>query len=94
MSIKKKLRTLFSPVLNIFESGTETYNYKPSHRKILIVMGGLFTSLASLVLWLAQGEDPGYLLPVLVFGVAGLLSLLIGLIGNDRAVARIWGSQK
>ena len=56
-------------------------------------MGILFSSLASFVLWLALGEDPGYLLPVLVFGLVGLLSLLIGLLGNDRAVARIWGSQ-
>ncbi len=92
--MKQKLRIIFSAILNIFESGTEPFSYKSSHRTILVVMGGLFTGLATLVFWLAQGEDPGYLLPVLVFGGIGLLSLLIGLIGTDRAVAKIWGSGK
>lgn len=56
-------------------------------------MGCLFSGLATLVFWFAQGEDPGYLLPVFIFGGGGLLSLLIGLVGNDRAVAKIWGSR-
>jgi len=90
--MKSLLRNIFSPVLNIFESGSEEYLYKPSHRTILIVMGVLFTGLASLVFILAAGKDIGYLLPVLVFGGAGLLSLLIGFLGNERAVAKIWGS--
>ena len=93
MSVKKQCRALFSPILNIFESGNEPFAYKPSHRKILIIMGCLFCGLATLVLFLAQGEDPGYFLPVLIFGGAGLLSLLIGLLGTDRAVAKIWGSR-
>jgi len=93
MPVKKQLRAIFSPILNIFESGTEAYAYKSSHRKILIIMGGLFCGLATLVFYLAQGEDPGYLLPVLIFGGAGLLSLLIGLLRTDRAVAKIWGSR-
>ena len=90
--MKSLLRTLFSPILNIFESGDEQYSYKKSHRIILIVMGLLFTGLASLVFTLAEGQEIGYMIPVLVFGGAGLLSLIIGLIGNDKAVAKIWGS--
>jgi len=56
-------------------------------------MGCLFCGLAAAVFFLAQGEDPGYFLPVLIFGGTGLLSLLIGLLGTDRAVAKIWGSR-
>jgi len=90
--MKLLLRKLFSPILNIFESGNETIVYKKSHRTVLIVMGILFTGLASLVFVLAQGEELGYLIPVIVFGGAGLLSLVIGFLGNERAVAKIWGS--
>ena len=91
--MKQILRTIFSPILNIFESGTGPFVYKSSHRTILIFMGGLFSGMAMLVLWFAQGEDPGYFLPVLIFGGGGLICLLIGLIGTERAVAKIWGSR-
>lgn len=91
--MKQLLRTILSPILNFLESGSEPYVYKPSHRKILIFMGSLFTGLAGVVLWLAQGQDPGYFLPVVIFGIGGLLSLGVGVFGNDRAVAKIWGSR-
>ena len=77
----------------MFESGHEPFVYKPSHRLILLAMGSLFTALAALVLWFAIGNDPAYLLPVVIFGGAGMLSLLIALVGTDRAVATIWGSR-
>jgi hypothetical protein len=89
--MKSLLRNLFSPILNLFESGNESYAYKKSHRIILMVMGVLFSGLGSLVYVLAEGQDIGYLLPVIVFGGVGLLCLLIGSIGNDRAVSKIWG---
>jgi len=92
--MKSLLRTLFSPILNLFESDAGEYLYKKSHRVVLIVMGILFTGLASLVFLLGQGEDITYIIPVIVFGGAGLLSLLIGILGEDRAVAKIWGSGK
>lgn len=91
--MKQKLRALFSLILNIFESGSEPFVYKPSHRTILIAMGCIFSALATLVFFVGQGEDLGYLLPVLVFGGIGLTSLLVGFIGTDRAVAKIWGSR-
>jgi len=93
MSIKKTFRTLFSPILNIFESGTEEFVYKPSHRITLIFIGCIFSGLATIVFFVAQGKDPGYYFPVIIFGSIGLLSLLIGFIGTDRAVAKIWGSR-
>ncbi len=91
--VKQKLRILFSPILKVFESGTELFSYKASYRTILIAMGGIFSGLAVLVFFIAQGEDLGYLLPVLVFGCIGFISLLVGLLGTDRAVAKIWGSR-
>lgn len=92
--MKSLFRKLFSPILNLFESDTGEYLYKKSHRVVLIVMGILFTGLASLVYILGQGEDVTYVIPVIVFGGAGLLSLLIGILGKNRAVAKIWGSGK
>jgi len=106
--LKSFLRKLFSPLLNLFESGQADYVYKKSHRVILIILGLLFSGLASLVFILGykvtqdtlpditqvstQADNIGYLIPVLFFGGAGILCLLIGFLGNDRAVAKIWGS--
>lgn len=91
--MKQLIRIILSPVLNLLESGAEPFVYKSSHRKILIFMGGLFTGLAVAVLWLAQGQETGYLLPVVIFGVGGVLGVLIGIVGNDRAIAKLWGSR-
>jgi hypothetical protein len=94
INVKQLLRTIFAPILNIFESGDEPYNYKPSHRIILIIVGILFSGLAGLVFWLVQGMEPTYLLPVVVFGGVAVVSLIIGLLGTDRAVAKVWNSRK
>ena len=91
--MKLLLRALFAPLLNIFESGDEPFNYKPSHRTILLVIGVLFSGLAALVFWLVREMEVTYLLPVVVFGGVGFLSLLIGLIGNDHAVSKIWSAR-
>jgi len=60
-------------------------------------MGFLFTGLAAglavLVFMFTQSEEWAYFLPVLVFGGSGLLSLLVGFMGSNRAVAKIWGSK-
>ena len=91
--MKGLLRKLFSPLLSVFEAGNEPYAYKPSHRKILLVLSTLFSILAAAVLASAQGQDAGYLLPVFLFGGAGMLGFIIGFLGNERAVAKIWGSR-
>lgn len=91
--MKEVLRIIFSPILNIFESGDEPFTYKASHRKILIFMGCLFSGLATAVFIFLPADDLGYLIPVVVFGVAGVISLLVGLLGTERAVAKIWGSR-
>ncbi len=91
--MKQTLQKLFSPVLSRFESGDQAYSYKSSHRTILLVMSALFCGLASAVILVAPGQELSYLIPVFVFGGGGLLGLVIGFLGNDRAVAKIWGSR-
>ncbi len=91
--MKQLLRTIFSPILNIFESDSGEFVYKSSHRYILIFIGCMFSMMAIAVLWVAQGQDPGYFLPVLIFGLIGIVSFIIGFLGTDRAVAKIWGTR-
>ena len=91
MFIKKALRSLFWLALKALEAGNESYEHKPSHRVILVVMGFIFLLLGSLVLYFSQGEEIAYFIPVVVFGGVGILSTLVGFIGSDRAVSKIWG---
>ena len=91
--MKQALRQLFSPLLTPLEAGQETYNYKPSHRTILLVVSGLFFGLATIVAVMAQGQSAGYYFPVIVFGSVSAVGLIVGSLGTDRAVAKIWGSR-
>tara|TARA_R110002049_G_scaffold30385_2_gene104207 strand:- start:5483 stop:5761 length:279 start_codon:yes stop_codon:yes gene_type:complete len=92
--MKTALRKLFSPILNSFESGEDVYVYKQSHRKILLFMGGLsfVLSIISLIAAIAASQLAGFL-PILIFFIGGLVCLIVGLLGSDHAVARIWGSK-
>lgn len=91
--MKAQLRRIFGFILLPLESGDEIFEFKSSHRSILIAVSVLFACLASGVLVVAQGQDPGYLIPVVLFGGVGLIGLIVGLLGTDRAVAKIWGSR-
>jgi len=92
--MKHVLRNIFSPILNIFERGDEEYNSKPHSRKILLVISILFCSLASVVFFLIPADaDLGYYLPVIIFGALAIVGFIVGLLGNDRAVAKIWGGR-
>ena len=92
--MKSLFRTLFSPILNIFESGSDDYAYKPLNRKILIVIGLLFGGLGSAVAYLSFDKgEPGFLIPVIVFFGISLVTLVVGVLGNERAVAKIWGNR-
>ncbi|MFT4677304.1 MAG: hypothetical protein ACJAX5_002963 [Patiriisocius sp.] len=91
--MKNLLRRILSPLLMPLEAGSSAYSYKPSHRTILIFMSAMFIGMAALVIWIMPGWDSGYLLPIIVFGGAGILGLIVGGLGEDRAVARIWGSK-
>jgi len=92
--MKAVLRKMFSPILNVFESDDDTLVINPSHRKILIAVSFLFCLLATLVTIFAWGaEDKGFLIPVVTFGVVGFVGFVVGTLGTDKAVAKIWGSR-
>jgi isoprenylcysteine carboxyl methyltransferase (ICMT) family protein YpbQ len=90
--MKFAFRKLFSPILNYFESGEGEFNYRKSHRTILIIVGGLFLFLSSLSALMAMDAAQfGAFIPIVIFFVAGFVCILVGSLGNDRAVATIWG---
>ena len=92
--MRNQLRHLFGFILHPFERGDEAFNHKPLNRRILIAVGILFGALCavSITLGVVNGQA-GYLIPIVVFGGASLVSLVVGLLGSDRAVARIWGNK-
>lgn len=88
------LRKIFAPILNLFESGEGPYVYRPSHRKTLIGVGVLFLFLSLISLYFAlMAGGSGAFVPVLVFPIVSLVCLVVGVLGNERAVATIWGSR-
>jgi len=92
--MKQMLRKIFSPILNMFESGTEEYSIKPLSRKILIVISILFSSLATAVFYfIPVDSDLGYYFPVVIFGLIAAVGFIVGVLGTERAVAKIWGSR-
>lgn len=92
--MKSQLRKLFWFILRYFEQGDEAYNYKPLNRKVLIVVGSLFLALGagSVFASFHQGSF-GYVAPILVFLTVGLVCTVVGFLGTDRAVAKIWGNR-
>lgn len=92
--MKLVFRKLFSPILNYFESGQDEFNYQQSHRIILIVVGGLFLFLSSISAFMAVGASQfGAFIPIVIFFMAGFVCIVVGSLGNERAVATIWGSK-
>lgn len=94
--MKSVFRGAFSFLLDPLEAGAEAFAYKPSHRLALKGMGALFCLLAAVVLYLAIGNplaSLGHYVPAVIFGGVGLLALVVGFAGSDRAVAKVWGSR-
>lgn len=95
--MKSFFTKLFSPILNLFETANTSgipANYKPSHRLILIVVGTLFTllSLGLCVIAINSGIMGG-LFPAIIFFAVGLVAVVVGSLGSDHAVAKIWGNK-
>jgi uncharacterized membrane protein len=85
------MKKLFAPILNYFESGSDEYTYRKSHRKVLVVLGFLFLLLSGGVLYAAVvSHQLGGLIPTAVFFLASLVCLVVAFYGSDQAVARIW----
>ncbi|WP_243711893.1 MULTISPECIES: hypothetical protein [Marinomonas] len=94
VAMKESLRKGFSFVLAPFEKGEEEYVYKPSHRKILIVIGLLFCALSIASLSLSvKFSEVGGVIPIVVFLAVGLVCDIVGFLGTERAVATIWKSK-
>ena len=92
--MKSVIRKLFAPLLASLESGESKFIYKKSHRTILLIIGVLFFSLSTGVG--AVGvyfEQFGALIPCVVFAAVGVVSLVVGSVGSDRAVAKLWSSR-
>lgn len=92
--MKDLMRKIFSPILQYFETGEGEYQYKPSHRTILIIIGCLFLFLASVatVVSIITAQFAG-IAPILIFFSVGIVCEVVGLLGSDRAVSRIWKSR-
>lgn len=92
--MKTTLRKIFWFILKFFEEGNDPFEYKPVNRKILVAVGILFTFLSIISLYFGYGTAGyGYLIPVLVFFVVGFISFIVGFLGSDRAVSKIWGNR-
>lgn len=93
--MKDLLRKIFSPILRFFEGGNEDFSHNPSHRKILLAVGALFILLTVVVGYFLQYQaDKGFYFPIVLFFVVGCVCLIVGGLGSDKAVARIWGNRK
>lgn len=92
--MKSALRKIFYPILNPFEKGDGDYNYSPSRRVILLVVGPMMLLLSVGLLGLAVSmEKQAAIVPSLVFFAVGLVASVVGSLGADRAVANIWGNK-
>lgn len=92
--MKDVLRKVFWPILLFFEKGGNAGGYRPSHRKILLAVGFLFLVLSGVSLFFSVvAETFSALLPIVLFFVISLVCFVVGLLGSDSAVARIWGTR-
>lgn len=92
--MKVLMRKVFSPILNLFETGVEPTNYKPSHRLVLNVVGLLFLVLSGSTGYAASlNNDLGFYIPVVIFFGLGFVTLIVGTLGTNSAVAKMWGAK-
>ena len=88
-------KTLFSPILNIFENNNDEFVYRSLNRKIVLFISIVFSLLAfALPYYMPQLIEMGYWFVMLVFGALSLVGLIVGLLGSDKAVAKLLGSRQ
>ena len=90
--MKAFFRSCFAFILKPLEAGNHPFTYKSSHRYILLFMSSIFLLLALGVIVLNPGQDSGFIIPVIIFGGGGFLGVVIALLAEDRAIAKLWGS--
>lgn len=92
--MRQLFTTIFWPILAPFEKGGDSAGYRPSHRKVLFGMGFLFLVLAGVSAFVAlKAGEPGGLVPLGVFFAVGAVCWIVGSLGSNAAVARIWGKR-
>lgn len=93
--MKDQLRRLFHPLLKRFENTSDEYILTPTNRKVTLFIGVTFTIIAIVIPIISGLENwAGLLIPVSVFGVIGLASVIVGCLGSDHAVAKLLGNRK
>lgn len=92
--MKDTLTKLLWPILRIFESDEEATNYKKSHRVVLLIVGSLFLllSLGSAISGFYSGGMEA-VIPFIVFFSLGFVAVIIGGLGSNSAVVKIWGKR-
>jgi hypothetical protein len=92
--MKNILKRIFWPILKFFETNEDLANYKKSHRVALNVVGALFIflSLVSAAAAYSIG-GVGSLIPVIIFFCAGIVAVVVGSLGSNSAVSKIWGTK-
>lgn len=92
--MKNTLRNIFSPILNIFENNNDEFVHRSLNRKIVLFISLVFSLLAfALPAFMPQLIEMGYWFVMLVFGALGFVGLIVGLLGSDKAVAKLLGSR-
>lgn len=88
------LKKIFSPILNVFENNNDEFVYRSLNRKIVLFISVVFSLLAfALPVFMPQLIKMGYWFVMLVFGTLSLAGLIVGLLGSDKAVAKLLGSR-
>ena len=90
--MKDILRRVFWPILKFFETSENSGAHRKSHRVALNIVGVLFIllSFGSAAAGYASGQIAS-LIPVLVFFSVGLVAVVLGTLGSNDAVSKIWG---
>ena len=88
------LKNIFSPILNIFENNNDEFIYRSLNRKIVLFISVVFSLLAfALPLFMPKLIQMGYWFVMLVFGALSFVGLIVGILGSDKAVAKLLGSR-
>lgn len=92
--MKNTFKTIFSPILNIFEKNNDEFIYRSLNRKIVLFISSVFFLLAfALPAYMPQLIEMGYWFVMLVFGALSTVGLIVGILGTDKAVAKLLGSR-
>jgi len=92
--MKNLLKNIFSPILNIFEKNNDEFVYRSLNRKIVLFISLVFLLLAfGLPALMPKLIQMGYWFVMIVFGSMSIVGLIVGLLGSDKAVAKLLGSR-